>query len=403
MSVWRLILQEIAHRKLNALLALLSVAVAVGCFVGAVTLLQADELTAKEAGKQLEDEMRKITKGLGFNIVVLPEQEDLQQFTLTGIPQESMPESLVAKLAESEIVTVNHLLPVVTRRMEWPETKKEIILTGTRGEVPLAHRALKKPLQDQVPAGTMILGYQLGRQLELKAGDTTTLMEREFKVSKVREELGDQQDSTVWVNLKEAQEMLGMQNMVSAILALECNCQTVDRVAEIRADIAGILPGTKVIERGSKALARAEARNNAKKVADEKLEQHEHMASIMLPLVLLSCGVWIGFLSMLNVRQRTTEVGILRALGLTSTQVVWLFLGKAIALGLIGALVGYAIALAVTVPFATIPTELASSALILPWVFGAAIVLAPCLSAIASWVPSLLAARQDPAVVLQGD
>ena len=44
MSIFHLILQEMQHRKMNFLLGLLSVIVAVGCLIAALTLLQADEI-----------------------------------------------------------------------------------------------------------------------------------------------------------------------------------------------------------------------------------------------------------------------------------------------------------------------------------------------------------------------
>ncbi len=48
MNIWRLVLREIRHRTLNSLFALLSVAVAVGCLIGALTLLKADEIRTTE-------------------------------------------------------------------------------------------------------------------------------------------------------------------------------------------------------------------------------------------------------------------------------------------------------------------------------------------------------------------
>ena len=44
MSITRLVLNEIRHRKLNFILALLSVTIAVGCLTGAQTLLRSDEV-----------------------------------------------------------------------------------------------------------------------------------------------------------------------------------------------------------------------------------------------------------------------------------------------------------------------------------------------------------------------
>ena len=43
MSIWRLVFREITHRKLNFLLGVISVSVAVACFVGALILLEIDD------------------------------------------------------------------------------------------------------------------------------------------------------------------------------------------------------------------------------------------------------------------------------------------------------------------------------------------------------------------------
>jgi putative ABC transport system permease protein len=448
MNVWRLVVREIAHRKLNFLLGLLSVAVAVGSLVGAMTLVRGNELRTGEllaakqadveqaiakkekevaaAGAALNDAMRKITKGLGFNILILPQDQDLNELHVEGTASKSMPEKFVTTLAESRIVTINHLLPIVTKKLRWEEYDRTILLTGTRGEVPQAHRDPKKPLLDHVPAGTMVLGYQLHKQAGLKVGDTVTLMDREFKITETYPERGTADDSTAWVNLAEAQEMLGMQNLVNAILALECNCATVDRLAEIRNDIAAILPGTQVIERGPPALARAEARNKAQATAAAALKheqaagrealereaagrqlvekQTEDFAAVLVPVVMIGCGVWIGFLALMNVRQRSNEIGILRAIGLKSTQILLIFLGKAILIGLAGALLGYAAGYFVGVSWSDFATNSVKSArLFEPRLLLLAVIIAPLLSGLASWLPAMLAARQDPAIVLQGD
>lgn len=448
MNVWRLILREIAHRKLSFLLGLLSVAAAVGCLVGAMTLLHGNEIRTGEilsvkqdevkaaiavqeqevadAGAKLQNAMRKITKGLGFNILVLPQDQDLNELHVEGTLSQAMPEALVDKLANSRIVTVNHLLPIVTKKLKWEEYDRTIILTGTRGEVPITHRDPKKPLLDHVPKGTMVVGYQLHRDLKLKKGDTVKLMGREFKIAQTYPERGSADDSTVWLNLGEAQEMLGMQNLINAILALECNCATLDRVAEIRTEIAGILPGTQVIERGTQALARAETRNKAKATAKMALEreqkagqeileretasravlekQSRDFAAVLVPLVMIGSGVWIGFLAFGNVRQRRTEIGVLRAIGLKSTQILQIFLGKAVLLGLAGAVLGYVGGFWVGVSWSDLPaTPERTSQLFDPLLVVLAVVVAPLLSGLASWLPAMLAARQDPAIVLQGE
>lgn len=424
MSLFRLILQEIQHRKMNFLLGLTSVVVAVACLIASLTLLQADEIQTefildqkaeevKAAGAELEDFMRKNTKRLGFNILILPEKQDLNEFHLTGFVSETMPESYVKELSESKIVTINHLLPTVAKKITWPEQKCEVILTGTRGEVPFMHRAPKKPLQQQVPPGSMVLGYQIQQKLNLNKGDDVQLMGKNFKIIETYPERGIVDDSTVWINLKEAQEMLGMQNLVNAILALECNCAAEDRVGQIREELGKILPGTQIIERGPPALARAEARTKAHETAVASLEQekanrikmiesHAEFASVLVPLVVLGCGAWIGFLSLENVRRRATEIGVLRAIGLRSSQVFCIFIIKALVIGVVGALIGYFLGYGIGILWGTLPESINPEAALFSgrWLL-LSLLFAPVLASLASWIPALLAARQDPATILQ--
>jgi hypothetical protein len=170
MSIGRMILREMVHRKLNLVLSILSVAIAVACLAGAWTLLRADErhtsqvLAQKEkeveqAGAELQEAMRKITLGLGFNLLILPQDQDLNELHLEGGLSRAMPEAYVERLAQSRIVTVNHLLPSVVKKLTWPEKNIPIILQGTRGEVPILHADPKKPLLDAVPEGKMVLPW----------------------------------------------------------------------------------------------------------------------------------------------------------------------------------------------------------------------------------------------------
>ena len=209
---------------------------------------------------------------------------------------------------------------------------------------------------------------------------------------------------TIWINLTESQELFDSKNLVNGILALECNCATADRVAEIRNDLERILPGTQVIESGPPALARAEARNQAKQVAVKNLEQHQSFAGVLVPLVVLGCGTWIGLLAFGNVRQRSSEIGILRAIGLRSVQILLIFLGKAILIGLIGAVVGYAAGFGFGMAMGTLPEATdAWSQLFAPELLLATLLIAPAIAALASWIPAVLASRQDPAMILQAD
>ena len=447
MRPWRLVVGEILFRRLNFALSVLSVAAAAAVLAGAVTLMgrfdaATEAILAKKEAEtharvlalrdrirarvaRLNDEMRRIMKKMGFNILILPEGQDLTDYYSKGYAAKLMPESYVDKLSSARIMTIRHLMPILERRVSWPEQGgRTVFLVGTRGEVPQAWRRNKKtPIVDRVPKGKVVLGHQIWSGLSLKQGDQITFMGRTFTVHQCMEERGTKDDITLWIPLGEAQSLLHLEGKINAILALECSCAwaQVDKVEE---DVAKVLPGTQVKEFRGKALARAEARNKAaaegarmveqaRKEAREALAQErasrarlkegmDRFASILVPLVLLASTLWTTLLAFDNVRRRRQEIGILRAIGFPSGRISFLFLARAVLVGLAGAAVGYAAGVGLALLFSRAPQGP-------PWGPGflqaglllGILVGAPLLSALAGLAPAAQAARTDPAIVLR--
>ena len=100
-------------------------------------------------------------------------------------------------------------------------------------------------------------------------------MGREFTVNRCYAERGSKDDIGVWIPLKDAQELLGKAGQINAIMALECVCVGNSAIDRIRAEIAEVLPDTKVIELGTKVLARSEARASVGKRRSEQLDQEK--------------------------------------------------------------------------------------------------------------------------------
>ena len=425
MSLLRLIIREISHRKLNFLLSVVGVSLAAAAILGVISLLRVhDAETDRVIGKmmegtkarmaQLNDDIRKAMKKPGFNIYIFPKDQDMSEVYSEGFASKVMPESYVTTLAESKIVTVNHLLPSLTRKMRWPEEKRTVVLIGIRGEVPIAHRDPKKPLIYPVEPGHMVLGYELHNSLGIKEGDSITFMEREFKVSKAHTARGTADDISIWMNLAECQEMLELEGKINAIQALECNCETIDRLGEIRQELLAILPDTQIIETSGIALARAEARVKTKLISKAEIEEEEknrqeqrkqrkQFAATMGPAVSVISMAWIALLAFGNVRERVTEIGLLRAVGAGSKLILGAFLGKALLVGLLGATLAVGLFWFTTIlfpgSFGSLPFfELVGSTELIILA-----VSAPILAAIASWLPALKAALRDPAAVLRHD
>ena len=329
MTIWSLLIREILHRKLNFALGVFSITVASGSLIGAVTLLRIHDINTGNILKekqaelsanmaQLQDETRKAMLKLGFNVVILPKDQNLSDWYAEDYASKYMPEDYVEKLANSDVVTVRHFLPSLQQKIEWPERKRKIILVGTRDEVPNLHKSPVRPLVQPVPTGTITLGCELHRSMNMKVGDNVELMGKSFEVKTCYKERGNKDDITAWIYLAEAQELLDKQGKINAILAMECHC-TSDALPSIRKEIAGVLPNTQVIERGSRAIARAEARTNVEHRARLAIEEEkdarailrrsrERFASALIPVVVTACAVWVAVLGFTNVRTRRDEI-----------------------------------------------------------------------------------------------
>lgn len=428
MNVWQLVIKEIRYRKLSFTIGIVSVLAAIGCLVGAMTLLKAHDLytrrileykqaqTEKQMAK-LKDDMRKATLKLGLNVVILPKEQNRADWYTNDYGSQYMPAEYADKLADSGIISVRHLLPVLQQRIKWPEKKRTVILIGTRGEVPNIHKSPKKPLVQPVPEGKMVLGYELHQNLGLNVGDKVKFMGEEFSIHKCHAERGNKDDVTVWIHLEQAQKLLDKQGLINAIIALECICIGRD-LSKMRAEITNVLPDTQIFEIGkTKVLARFEARTKAAQAAKATLEQdkklhfnlkreRELFASILVAVVMVACGVWIGFLTLTNVRQRRSEIGILRTLGFRTGQILHLFLTRAVVMGLAGGILGFIAGFFIGRHMVFVTEKInveaaAGQALFDPALLILALVLAVVLGVVASWIPAVIAARIDPAEILR--
>ncbi len=427
MNVWRLTCREIAYRKGGFALGAAAVFVAVGCLVAIVTLLRAHDgrmaqLNAeKHANTEsimavAQDDYRKMMKTMGYNVVILNADEDLGQFWTNGFATKLMPEDVVTRLCNSDIASIQHLLPQVYEKILWKEQGDyPIILIGVRGEVMHQRSNKKEVMLEPVADGTMRIGHAAARKLGIKPGDTVTLLGAPFTVAETHPERGNTDDASVWIPMAKAQELLNKPGQISAILALSCLCAQGD-LEKITREIAEILPETQVIHRVPEALIRLDARYRVAALSRETIDaeaahharmagERQALASWMAPMAILAATAWIGLLAWTNVRERRAEIGLWRALGLRSSQILAVFLAKAVLMGLLGAILGYAVGFLAGIgwsAFEGVPVSAAAArALFDGRLLGLALVLAPLQACVASWLPTLVAARQDPAVILR--
>ncbi len=421
MSLYKLLIREISHRKLNCLLSLLSVTVAVACIVGINLLIegyqsQRDKIFDSALNQQetllrkAENQYRISTKKFGYNVLILPKNQNIEDFYADDFASKYMPEKYVNKLALGGVVTARHFLPILEQKIRWPEGKRTIILIGTRGEVANAYKRRREPMFQPVKPGNVVVGYQIYKKMNLRRGDKIKLFGKTFNVSILQPERGTKDDITLWISLKEAQKLLRKQGRINAILALQCVCSGGD-FSKVPRAIESVLPDTQVLAIDTtKIKSREEIRATAKKLTkqtlhndlqtrDEHIRALKNLTRILFPIIIMSSVIWVGFLAFSNVRERKYEIGLLRAIGVKTSGILTIFLAKAYIIGLMGAGLGYAAGVLTVIVCSALPYKFFSP--VKPAIILSLLVIVPLFTVVASWLPALIAASQDPADVLR--
>lgn len=383
MGILALILKEIWHRKVNFVLSCLAVVTAVTLFIGFFT-----------AGKASERETARLMLSMGYNMQIISKEADPDVFLLTGLADETIPEEYLAILngADNKNISYNHLLPTLQKQISWRGL--EVILTGVGEEVWPPGK--KKPsMSFKIDANDVYLGYRVWSVLGIEEGDRAEINGGSFNVRGCLAETGGRDDVRIQCSLADAQRILGLPGRISEIKAVDCLCfaDTKDVVGFLRKEIGSLLPEARVFQTKAIAEARADQR---KMVRD--------MFAVIMPFTVIGCGVWIGVLAIMNVRDRQQEIGIMRALGYGSERIAFLFLGKAVLIGFCGAFLGFFVGTGLALHFGPKVFHLAATIKIIrpePSLLVISLAFACFFAAASSFVPAMIAVAYDPAVTLR--
>lgn len=381
MKTTYLISREIMQRKLNFGLSLLAVVAATALFVSFFT-----------TGQASKRETVRLMRDIGFNLRIVHKDTNMENFWKTGFSEHTMPESHVYDLASHAGLSYAHLTGILQRKVIWRE--REIILTGISPEVSPPGKK-KPPMAFSIAQGTVYVGYELAHHMGLKDKERIDIFGRQFAVMRTLSESGTDDDIRIYARLRDVQDLLDEKNRINEIKALQCLCvvngKNVNNLTLLREQLKGVLPDAKVLLIRNIASARESQRLMAEKYF-----------GFIIPFVVVVCMAWIGILAWMNVRERRNEIGIMRALGYGSAKIALLFLGKAIAIGLIGAAFGFATGTGLAVQFGpeifkVTANMIKPQAMLLYW----ALVAAPVFCALAAFIPAMLAVTQDPALTLR--
>jgi putative ABC transport system permease protein len=262
---------------------------------------------------------------------------------------------------------------------------RDAILSGIGPSV-IGPGEKKQPKGFLIDKGTVYLGSEIAGRLGAKPKSKIELAGRSFTVERVLAESGSDDDIRLYTALEVAQSLLGLPGRINEIKAIDCLCLTADQdpLSQLRTVLEKALPEGKVLQLRSLADARAKQRQMA-----------ERYAAFAVPVGLLGGALWVGLMTVLNVRERRAEIGLWRALGRGSGRIATLFLGKAALLGLLGAGLGYALGTALALRFGPDIFKVTAKALEPDFaLLGWAALLTPVFAAVSAFLPAMLAVAQ---------
>jgi hypothetical protein len=379
MHTAKLVIKEILHRKTHFLLGLAAVVTAVALVVAFVT-------TAAAGNRETARLMLKT----GFNLRIIPADADMNRFLINGFSDRTMPAEYVDVMARQKGFSYNHLLATLQQKITW--RGMEVILTGLAPEVCPPDQK-KSPMVFEIKRGTACVGSVLADSLHIKKGDAIDVNGTAIEVVQCLSPAGTLDDIRIQCHVADAQTILNLPGRINEIQAVDCLCfvPTDDPLAILKDELARVLPDAQVIQ-----MTRiAEARNEQRRMV------HSYLAFVMVAVIVVA-GAWIGVLAMLNVRQRESEIGIMRAIGYRADGIAALLLGKAVLMGILGSVIGFAVGSALAVAFGPDIFKITAKAIkadyaLLAW----SLIAAPAFAAVASFIPVMWAVAQDPADTLR--
>lgn len=380
-----LIIKELFYRKVNSLIILLTVIIAGTVSVAIYTLSKASE-----------NETRKIMREQGLNLYIFPKGTNLIDFYSVSNTR-AFPEEYVDKLAESKTFdAVRHLTGILqVRYSDWIDpngSSHQIVLFGYKDEAMQRFLPAQETMGFDVEKGIVHLGSLIARNI--KEGDPFTIKGSDgtlhsFEIAKRLEEGRGMIDQGVAFNLGDLQEVLGMQGMINKIEALGCVCKD-GRIKNARNQVQAIFSDLEVTEISSIADARE----------NQRLMMNKYGAFI-IPFVILSCLFITGLLFYQNITVRNREIGLLKAMGKSTSGILFMIMAKAFILGLVGGIIGFFAGHLVAAYFGKEIFRFTASDIEPLWnVFYFSILLFPLLWMLASWIPALMATQIDAAKTL---
>jgi putative ABC transport system permease protein len=334
MKLYQVVLKDVMRRKKRMSYAALGVVIGTMTFVAVLTI-------ALAAQDRINDQLEKY----GANLTVLPAISsidmtlgDLSLGTVTVgenyIDQEKLPQIADGKIREALNIQAEGDIATIAPKLYLTTDIKgtSVMLVGIEPEEEQKIKPWWQVQEGEYLDSPMevIVGATAADLLKLNVGDTITVNGSDLVVTGILGETGSNEDYQVFLPLQTLQQLFNKKGVISSIdIRALCNACPVEVIADsINQNITGV-----------RAVA-------VRQIAHTEMGMLERINRFMYALagITLIIGAFAVFNTMMaSVNERTKDIGIMRAVGASRSQILRIFIYESLITGVAGGILGYGV------------------------------------------------------------
>lgn len=376
-------------RKVRTALLLLGPTIGVAAIIAAVGLTDSAKGDLKRKVAELGTNLIEASAASAFGSQdpVLPEDAVDRARTVTTV------DSVSAVLELSNIVVTPY--EEASEKFETvpvPVLAADVLLPGVL-EVPLVSGRWLNDFDEQVGTRSAVIGIGLAREFEYLPGEVRSIVlnGHDYAVVGVLSavELEPAFDNAVFISFQAADEDFVEADVMPNKLYVRARDGTEDATAEALKVAVGL---------GGPTEVQTELKSEALELASQSDRQLQLIVVSMGLLAIIVGGIGIANVMSISVIQRSSEIGIRRALGHTRGTIALQFIFEAVVVGVLGGILGVGLGV----------LSIGVGVAIAGWVFTlqpvlvpGGIVLAVVISVLAGMYPAVRAARLEPLETLR--